>query len=270
MTTITRTVPGRAGALIAALGGRAVLHDLYDTYGSSVYHNLATHSDHEVRELLGAVRRLPGPVLDLAAGSGRLTLPFLALGREVTALELSPSMLDLLTARLATGPAALRERCTVVRGDMSDFSLGRRFGAVVLGTTTVSLLDEAGRAGLYRCVRDHLAEGGRFLLSTVEMDATRSDENEAELVVHTGPAAYRVYEYWAPGDTTRTVTVFPDAVDESGEGSVPVCTTTIGVLPADRLQAELAVAGFAVRARYPLPMAGARHPSVLLEAKVTA
>ncbi|GHC51314.1 daptide-type RiPP biosynthesis methyltransferase [Streptomyces cinnamoneus] len=270
MTTITTTIPGRAGELLAALGDRAVLHDMYDAYGSQVYHGLSQHGDHEIRELLGIIRQLPGPVLDLAAGSGRLTMPFLAMGREVTALELSPSMLELLSARLDAGPAALRERCTVVPGDMSDFSLGRRFGAVVLGTTTVSLLDEAGRPGLYRSVREHLAEGGRFLLSTVEMDAARSGENEAEMIVPAGESTLRMYEYWAPGDAARTVTVFPGELDESGEGEVHVCTTTIGVLPADRLEAELAEAGFAVRARHPLPMAGVRHPSVLLEAEVIA
>ncbi|MEU4205722.1 daptide-type RiPP biosynthesis methyltransferase [Streptomyces sp. NPDC039022] len=270
MSATTTAPPGRAGELLAALGDRAVLHGMYDTYGSSVYHHLAAQGDHEVRELLAVIRQLPGPVLDLAAGSGRLTMPFLALGREVTALELSPSMLGLLTDRLATGPAALRERCTVVRGDMSDFSLEQRFAAVVLGTTSISLLDETGRPGLYRCVQEHLAEGGRFLLSTVEMDAARSSDIEAELTVPTGAATYRMYEYWAPGDAARTVTIFPDGFDVTGEQEVHVCTTTIGVLSANQLEAELAGAGFAVRARHPLPMAGARHPSVLLEAEAMA
>ncbi|WP_279399029.1 daptide-type RiPP biosynthesis methyltransferase [Streptomyces sp. APSN-46.1] len=261
-------VPGRAGELLASLGERGVLCDLYDAVGASVYHDLAGTGTHEVRELLGLVRRVPGPVLDLAAGSGRLTLPLLALGREVTALELSPYMLELLAERLAEAPPALRERCVPVRADMSDFALGRRFGVIVLGTTTISLLDAEGRVGLYRAVREHLAPGGRFLLSTVDMNTADAGPDEAEMEIATDSGrAYRLFEHWTPESGSRTVTLFPAVIGE--DGPVEVCTTTIGVLPAALLEAELAAAGFSVLSRHPLPAVGERHHDVLLETEVT-
>ncbi|MEV7545217.1 MULTISPECIES: daptide-type RiPP biosynthesis methyltransferase [unclassified Streptomyces] len=261
-------VPGRAGELLASLGGRGVLCDLYDAVGAPVYHDLAGTGTHEVRELLALVRRTPGPVLDLAAGSGRLTLPLLALGREVTALELSPHMLDLLDQRLAAAPPALRERCEPVRADMSRFSLGRTYGVIVLGTTTISLLDAEGRAGLYRAVREHLAPGGRFLLSTVDMSAAGSGPAEVDMEIVTDSGrAYRLFEHWTPDSGCRTVTLFPAVIGD--EGPVEVCTTTIGVLPEELLEAELAAAGFAVRSRHPLPSVGERHHDVLLETEVT-
>ncbi|MFD7028531.1 daptide-type RiPP biosynthesis methyltransferase [Streptomyces sp. NPDC059917] len=264
-------VPGRAGELLASLGGRAVLCDLYDAVGASVYHDLAGTGTHEVRELLTLVRRIPGPVLDLAAGSGRLTLPLLALGREVTALELSSYMLELLDQRLAAAPPALRERCLPVRADMSDFALGRRFGAIVLGTTTISLLGPEGRVGLYRAVREHLEPGGRFLLSTVDMTTTGTDPTEAaevdmEIVTDSG-RAYRLFEHWTPNSGSRTVTLFPAVIPDTGP--VEVCTTTIGVLPVALLEVELAAAGFTISSRHPLPAVGERHHDVLLETEVT-
>ncbi|WP_240509045.1 daptide-type RiPP biosynthesis methyltransferase [Streptomyces agglomeratus] len=260
-----RLVPGRAGELLAELGDRAVLCDMYDATGSEVYHDLAGGNTLEIRELLAAIRPFPGPVLDLAAGSGRLTFPLLAAGRPVTALELSPDMLRLLHARLDEAPASLRGRCDTVRADMSDFSLGRRYAVVVLGTTTVSLLDADGRAGLYRAVRDHLEPGGRFLLSTVDLDPDDDGPAEAELL-HAAPSgrAYRMFEHWVDGSGTRTVTVFPA---EPGAGPVPVCVTSINVLPVAVLEDELARAGFAVRSRIPLTGAGERHHDVLLEAE---
>ncbi|MEU6481287.1 daptide-type RiPP biosynthesis methyltransferase [Streptomyces sp. NPDC047017] len=268
MRTAVR-VPGRAGALLAGLGDRAVLHDVYDEVGASVYHDVSVRDTHEVRELVGLVRGTPGDVLELAAGSGRLTLPLLALGREVTALELSAGMLALLGDRLAQAPARLRNACTPVRADMSAFDLGRRFAVVVLGTTSVSLLDAAGRAGLYACVRDHLAPGGRFLLSTVDDLADGGTEAEAVIdVVGASGRGYRMHEHWPPGGPTRVVTVFPAELPDSGP--VSVCTTSVGVLPADRLAAELAAAGLPVTARHPLPAGGWRHRDVLLEAEAAA
>ncbi|WP_328303951.1 class I SAM-dependent methyltransferase [Streptomyces sp. NBC_00435] len=266
--TLPTTIPGRAGELLASLGDRAVLCDLYDEVGSEVYHDMAGRDPQEVRELLGLVRATPGPVLDLAAGSGRLTMPLLALGREVTALDLSEHMLALLRTRLGLAPAALRERCSVVRGDMSTFALGRRFPVIVLGTTSVSLLDEPGRAGLYEAVRAHLEPGGRFLLTTVAVDPAYTGPAEMEEKYTTDSGrAYRIFEYWATGDAARTVTIFP-ADAGAATGPVEVCTTRVGVLPADRLEAELAAAGFTVRGRTALPAVSRRLGDVLLETEV--
>lgn len=255
---------GRADDVVAALGDRAVLCDVYDEIGSPVYHDLSCAATHEVRELLSLVRRTRGPVLELAAGSGRLTMPLLASSREVTALELSGSMLDILSARLAAAPARLRDRCTTVRADMSAFCLGATFGAVVLGTTSVSLLDEAGRTGLYRSVREHLAPGGRFLLSTIDMlSGVGPDEVELEFVADSG-LAYRLFEHWLAGSGVRTVTILP--AEPGADGPVPVCTTSIRVLSADHLASELARAGLTVRSRQLLPSPAWRHRGVLLEA----
>ena len=258
-----RTIPGRAGVLLASLGADAELHDMYDERGSEVYHDLVGRDPQEIRTLVAQVRRNAGPVLELAAGSGRLTMPMLAAGATVDALELSPSMLRLLVQRLAAAPAAMRGRCTPIRGDMASFALDRTFTTVVLGTTSISLLDSAERSSMYRCVRDHLSDDGRFLVSTVDRDTSGSapDEDELEIVSGSG-RTYRIHEYWAPGAATRTVTVFPT----DRPAPIPVCTSTIGVLPVRQLTAELAAAGLRVIAEHPLEPAGARHRDVLLEA----
>ncbi|WP_308313070.1 daptide-type RiPP biosynthesis methyltransferase [Streptomyces sp. ISL-1] len=267
------SIPGRAGQLVSQLGDRAELHDVYDETGSRVYHDVSVRDTHEVRELVALVRRIPGAVLELAAGSGRLTMPLLALGREVTAVELSAAMLELLSERLAEAPERLRERCVPVQADMSSFALGRRFEVIVLGTTSISLLDEEGRAGLYAAVREHLAPGGRFLLSTVDI-VTPDDPEAAEAVpeaviaaVGAGGRAYRMHDYWPAGADTRTVTIFPAEIGD--EGPVTVCTTTVGVLPVDQLGAELGRAGLTVLSGHPLPGAW-RYRDVLLEVGVTA
>ncbi|MCM3883387.1 daptide-type RiPP biosynthesis methyltransferase [Frankia sp. R82] len=265
--TAATAVPGLAGEILAEFGSRISVHDLYDEVGGPVYHDLAGSDTSEIREMLRVVRAHPGPVLELAAGSGRLTLPLLALGREVTALELKESMLDLLRARLAAAPRGTRERCRPVQGDMSAFALGRRFAVVVLGTASVSLLDEEGRAGLYACVRSHLAPGGRFLLSTVELvgDAADGADLDFEAAGASG-TRYRMIEYRPAGAPVRNVTIIPLEKDTSTAEPIVALTTTIRILPVDRLENELADAGMTVVARHVMPANGPRHLDVFLEA----
>ncbi|MFE7839143.1 daptide-type RiPP biosynthesis methyltransferase [Streptomyces sp. NPDC057474] len=264
--TITGELPGTAGELLRELAGRAELHDLYGDVGSAVYDDLCGGDTSEVREILHLLRGTKGPVLELAAGSGRLTLPMLAGGHEVVALDLSASMLGMLRDRLDAAPARLRDRCSTVHADMSRFALGRKFGAVVLGTTSISLLEQADRMRLYAAVAEHLAPGGRFLVTTVYLEPDEAAETETEFrFTGTSGRDYRLIEHWPSGAATRTVTVLSA---EPGEGPVDVCVSAVQVLNADRLEAELRAAGLVVRARHVLLGEGLRYRDVLIEAEV--
>ena len=96
-----------------------------------------------------------GPVLDLGAGTGRVTLDLARRGHRVVALDREPVFLAALRERAGDLPVE-----TVV-GDASAFSLpGRRFGLIVAPMQTIQLLGDAGRAGCLRSVHEHLSPGG--------------------------------------------------------------------------------------------------------------
>jgi methylation protein MtfA len=258
-------IPGHAGRVVGALGPRADVHGACDEVGAMVLADVADAEMQEVRAVLRLVFGIDGPVLDLAAGLGRLTIPLLALRKEVTALELSGDVIARFVHRLQQAPAGLRERCTTVQADMADFRIDRDFAAVVLGGASVSLLDEVGRMGLYRSVRRHLTANGRFLVSTVDHGAAALPPEVGGEVCAPSGRAYRVYEYWEPGAPTWTLTALSK---DSGHGPVTVCTTTQRVLGAAQLQVELERAGFAVVSRTQVTEPGQRHPVVLIEAAV--
>ncbi|GAA2226916.1 hypothetical protein GCM10010430_02720 [Kitasatospora cystarginea] len=263
-------VPGQAGALLAELGDRAELHDLYDEVGAPIYHAMAGSETIEVRELVGELRSTQGAILELAAGSGRLTLPLLTLGRDLVALEKAPGMIRLLQERLQNLPVTRRDRCTVVAGDMSDFDLDQPFGAIVLGATSISLLDATGRTGLYRSVRRHLAPGGKFLLTAVNVPGFGDATTEHTLDIDAPDGTrYRMYEHWTKGADVRTVTIFPRPL-RPAESPITVCTTQIGVFPIAQLEAEMNEAGLVLTDRQPLPPTGTHHHDVLLVAEVAA
>src|SRR6185369_4815808 len=115
--TATTTRPGTAGALLAMFGAGLPVEDFYSERGSVLYDLLGRDDQHEIAELRAALRGGRRSVLELACGSGRLTLPLLADGHDVVGLENAPMMLRLL-ARRAAEPEGHGERLTLVEGDM--------------------------------------------------------------------------------------------------------------------------------------------------------
>jgi SAM-dependent methyltransferase len=98
-----------------------------------------------------------GPVLDIGAGTGRVTLHLAAGGVPVVALDAEPALLEALRHRAAGLPVE-----TVV-GDARTFALGRRFRLVLVPMQTLQLLGGAGgRAAFLHCALDHLESGGRL------------------------------------------------------------------------------------------------------------
>lgn len=105
-------------------------------------------------------RKADRPVLELACGTGRLTIPVAQSGAEIVGLDLSGSML----AHARTKAEAARVAIEFVEGDCRSFDLGRKFGLIFMAFNSMQHLhDYASLAALFVNVRKHLAEGGRFV-----------------------------------------------------------------------------------------------------------
>jgi len=116
----------------------------------------------------------PGPVLDVGAGTGRVTLDLARHGHPVVALDVDPALLAALRSRAAGLPVA------TVEADARDFALGRRFGLILVPMQTVQLLGGAEpRAGFLACARAHLDPGG--LLAVALADALEAFDPEHDI-----------------------------------------------------------------------------------------
>jgi len=104
-----------------------------------------------------------GPVLELGAGTGRITLGIAREGVAVHALDADRPMLDRLRRKLDDEPAAVRERVTVTVGDMRAFTLDERFAlAIAPFRTFLHNLTEDDQLACLMRVREHLRPGGCF------------------------------------------------------------------------------------------------------------
>lgn len=104
-------------------------------------------------------------VLDLACGTGRISIAFAEHGFDVVGLDLSDAMLAQFQKKKTRLPPEVRDRLVIVKGDMADFNLGRKFPLIVLLWRSFQcLLTEREQRGCLRCVYEHLAENGVFIM----------------------------------------------------------------------------------------------------------
>ncbi len=123
------------------------------------------------RELAAAAA---GPVLDVGAGTGRVSLDLARAGVDVVALDSDASLLAALAHRAAGLPIE------IVVADARHFALRRRFALVLVPMQTLQLLDgPAGRAAFLGCALAHLEPGA--VLAAALADAMDCFDEEHDL-----------------------------------------------------------------------------------------
>ena len=107
--------------------------------------------------------QLPGPVLDLGCGTGRVAWALAGKGTEVVGLDRSPAMLRVAGTKAVGRPMARPPR--LLLGDMRDFSLEERFSLVIVPFRSFQfMLDTDAQRSCLDAIRGHLRPGGRLIL----------------------------------------------------------------------------------------------------------
>jgi SAM-dependent methyltransferase len=109
-----------------------------------------------------------GPVLEIACGTGRLTLPIARAGVPITGLDVSAAML----ARARSKSAGLPFQW--VHADCRDFALPGTYRLIFSAANALQHLhDTASHLAFFRCVRRHLAPDGEFIVDVMNPDVTK-------------------------------------------------------------------------------------------------
>lgn len=163
-----------------------------------------------------------GPVLDIGAGTGRVTLDLARAGHDVTALDLDGELLAELLAR-ADG----LELETIV-ADARSFALDRRFMLCIVPMQTIQLFGGAqGRAAFLRGAREHLLPDGVLAIAIADqLDLFDTADGQVSVLPDVRELDGVVYSS------------FPTAVREDGDGFVLVRSREV-VAVDGRLSSQL-------------------------------
>jgi SAM-dependent methyltransferase len=185
-----------------------------DNYGPETYGDLnadvydewhaALDPTDAVRCLAELIDQAPaGPVLELAVGTGRVTIPLAAKGVDVRGIDSSEAMVERMRAK--PGGADI----PVVIGDMADVDPGtdEQFALVfVVFSSFFFLMTQDEQVRCFANVARRLLPGGRFVIECPTPDVERYQRNQSLDVHHVGL------------DQVRLVAVRHDPVQQRFDG----------------------------------------------------
>jgi len=110
--------------------------------------------------------KLPGNILELACGTGRVTIPLANEGYNICGIDLSKEMLDQLKVKMENLQEEVKQRIHITQADMTNFELGRVFSLIIIPFRSFQLLisEEQQKACLHT-VHRHLSEEGYFIIN---------------------------------------------------------------------------------------------------------
>jgi SAM-dependent methyltransferase len=144
---------------------------------------------------LDLARQYGGPVLELACGTGRVSIPLAEQGLEVTGLDIAKPMLDRARCKAVDAGVSI----DWVEGDCRAFSLDKKYRLILFPFNSIAHVHTGEDIEkCLTCVRSHLAPSGRFVLDIFNP--------KIEILLRDASRRYPVAEYEDP-DGRGTVTI---------------------------------------------------------------
>jgi SAM-dependent methyltransferase len=207
---------------------------------------------------LALADRADGPVLELAAGTGRLAVPLAEAGHLVTAVDIDPAMLARARARLgASGVPGAADRLRLVEADLVGLRLptGDGYGLAFIALNSLLVLPtRAAQRAAVQALADHLAPGGLAAIDVwipdaedlarydgrISLEWPRLDPETGAIVTKSGAA-----QHDAASASITITTIF----EEGGQGAATrrwVRRDRLRLVSAEELRAFAEEAGLTV------------------------
>ena len=229
--------------------GRAALARLYDLD--------LTDDPGDLDLYLALAARAGGPVLELAAGSGRVAVPLAAAGHTVTAVDIDPAMLTRGRAAAAAAGRAVARRVTWVEADLVGLRLpdagSHAFGFIALNSL-LSLGTRHAQRAAFTTLAGHVRPGGVVAVDVWQPDVddlarwdgrlilewTRTDPETGEQVTKVGSV-----QHDPPAQAVTVTSIFESSV-QGGSARRWIRTDRLRLLSADELAGMAEEAGLRV------------------------
>lgn len=125
--------------------------DLYDYY---------VNVDFDIEFFIKEAKKLNGKVLELTSGTGRVSIPLLSAGIDLTCIDYSPKMLAILREKIKDKGF----ECTTYEMDISELSLKDRYDLILIPFNSISeIVDKRKHQKTLDGIKEHLTDNGVFI-----------------------------------------------------------------------------------------------------------
>jgi SAM-dependent methyltransferase len=195
-------------------------------------------------------RQVGGEILELACGTGRLTLPLALEGQSVVGVDTSSAMLEMAAAKVASENVQVR----LVQGDIRTFEFMKRFRLIIVSCNSLAHLTthedlEDGLANIKR----HLAPGGLFAFDIVNPRLevlARPETDSVRLDVGPNPSSCIAVEEVAYYDSISQIRTATWRVPDGASGGRELAPLRLRLIFPQELLLLLKAAGLELRARF--------------------
>ncbi|MCL6599664.1 MAG: class I SAM-dependent methyltransferase [Alicyclobacillus macrosporangiidus] len=201
----------------------------------------------------GLARETGGPILELACGTGRVTIPLAQRGFDVTGVDITPQMLE----RAKQKAAEKAVRVNWILGDCRHLRLDKQFGLVFMtGNAFQAFLDRKSQEDMLQRVHEHLREDGLFAFETRNPNLMHlfHDEADKEVSRFTDERGYEVTvwgsERYDPVTQIQHCITYRRWTDSSGVTVTRQTRIDLRYVFPQELEALLHYNGFTLLRRY--------------------
>jgi len=174
-----------------------LLLDCQDLYSDGRHYDLQnTNFVDDIPFYLRQIQKYGQPVLELACGTGRITILLAEKGIQITGLDVSQPMLSHAKKKAAARGVDVQW----IQADCRDFQLDRTYRLIFIPFNSITHIhDLESLEALFSRVKEHLAPGGRFIIDVFNP--------RLDFLMRDPTRRYPVAEYPDPdGQGTVTVT----------------------------------------------------------------
>jgi SAM-dependent methyltransferase len=195
-------------------------------------------------------RQTSGDVLELACGTGQLTVPVASAGLPIVGIDTSAPMLNTARARAAAAKVSVE----YLLGDMRNFDLGRKFGLIFIARNSLLHLHSTEDIlAAFAMVRRHLAPEGMFAFDifnpNVRILATPAEQRVSVIQVETERFGTLSVEGTNDYDSATQVNRGRWYVSAEGKPDVWILPLALRSIFPQELPLLLAAGGFHLKSR---------------------
>lgn len=229
--------------------------DLYSGRGAELYDRIIADDRSEIREIIRAVRGRES-VLELASGSGRVTLPLLRVVKSVTAIDRSAELLRLLAERAQH----CRSRLTLREADLLTHDWRTGYDAVIIATTSIALFDAMQRKMIFERAAEATGADAAMIVSVLDCTVEAAADSWSARILPNVELSEECDRMSDRRITTITEYGPDDCVLGRYQG-------TVWTISADQVSAQLDRAGFSVQESQRLATSGLGDHRLLIGRK---